>query len=283
MSGSKLSDRLIAAADCVAAAKIFVGSPQNYTVVDCGCDHAYLAIHLVNHGIASRCIASDVRTGPLAAAKEHIEEAGLSESIETVLSDGVKSVNLEEADCLCILGMGGRLMTDILEAGGERVSRLNTLVLSPQSEPELVRACVFDMGLHIEGERCVFEDGKYYVIMLVQEGKENEPYNPHELRFGRAAVKIDVINEINRLETLLKRDISVREKLEGLPGESAREKLAPILAEIKELELSLAEIKKYECNIPDDKEYELTEADIEALELLPAKRKALKHNNNSGD
>ena len=245
MSSFKLSDRLMAAAECVAEGRALCkASGESFNVADVGCDHAFLAIHLAEQGIADRCIASDVRQGPLAAAREHVDEAGLCDRINIVLSDGVKGVELERVDCLCILGMGGRLMTDILEAGGERISKLSVMVLSPQSEPELVRACVMEKGLHIESERTVYEDGKYYTIMTVLKGEESLPYKRHELLFGRALSKRDAGVEKARLEAVLERDRGVRERLVSLTGESATDGLKTVEDEIKELEAALTDIDK---------------------------------------
>ena len=44
-------------------------------IIDVGCDHAYLCLHLVEQG-AESAVASDIRPGPLAAAKEHIAACG---------------------------------------------------------------------------------------------------------------------------------------------------------------------------------------------------------------
>ena len=63
--------------------------PEGSAVLDVGCDHAYVPIALVERGISPCAVASDVRPGPLQAAREHILEAGLSEKIRTRLADGV--------------------------------------------------------------------------------------------------------------------------------------------------------------------------------------------------
>ena len=84
--------------------------PEKLKVADVGCDHGYVSIYLVTHGIAKECIAMDVRSGPLSGAKDNIDEYGLSDSIRTRLSDGVKELKQGEADALVIAGMGGNLM-----------------------------------------------------------------------------------------------------------------------------------------------------------------------------
>lgn len=88
-------------------------------------------------------------------------------------------------DVIVISGMGGQLITEILgllptngvrcteekqEALLERarkfLSGVRRLVLSPQSEPELVRAFLQEhLGFGIEEEEMLSEEGKYYLIM----------------------------------------------------------------------------------------------------------------------
>ena len=50
-------------------------------VADVGCDHAYVSIYLIEHGLARECMALDVREGPLQRARENIAAHRLSEQI----------------------------------------------------------------------------------------------------------------------------------------------------------------------------------------------------------
>ena len=79
-------------------------------VADIGCDHGYLSIYLLESGKKDRAIAMDVRPGPLSSAEENIRLAGLSDSIELRLSDGLEKLSIGEADTVVIAGMGGPLM-----------------------------------------------------------------------------------------------------------------------------------------------------------------------------
>ena len=83
----ELSKRLRAVADMVS-----VGN----RACDAGCDHGYVSIYLVQKKICPGVIAMDVNAGPLAQAKTHIEAYGLSEYIETRLSDGVTALSVGE-------------------------------------------------------------------------------------------------------------------------------------------------------------------------------------------
>lgn len=154
----ELSKRLAAVAAMVTKGNI---------VCDVGCDHGYVSIYLVREKISPRVIAMDVRPGPLAQAKEHILMYGLSDYIETRLSDGVDALNEGEADTLILAGMGGRLMEGILTRGREKVFRMKELILQPQSEIAAFRRFLRQEGMEIVAEDMVFEDGKYYPMMKV--------------------------------------------------------------------------------------------------------------------
>lgn len=136
-------------------------------VCDAGCDHGYVSIYLILEEICPKVIAMDVRTGPLKRAKEHICEYGLSEYIETRLSDGVEGLQQGEVDSLILAGMGGKLMQGILERGREKVVRMKELVLQPQSELYEFRKFLRKQGFMIQMETMILEDGKFYPIMKV--------------------------------------------------------------------------------------------------------------------
>lgn len=138
---------------------------QGNTVADVGCDHAFLSIYLVQKGISPRVLAMDVRKGPLAAAREHIESSGLNTYIETRLSDGMEKLEIGEAETLVCAGMGGRLMERILREQMEKARSMREMILQPQSELKEFRMFLRREGFRILIEDAVYEEGKYYFAM----------------------------------------------------------------------------------------------------------------------
>ena len=134
-------------------------------VADIGCDHALVSIYLVSEGISPKVLAMDIGEGPLEAAKANIEKYGLSESIETRLSDGMSELKLGETDGAVIAGMGGLTIVGILERGLHNIKPGYELVLSPQSEIPEVRAFLRTHGIKIIDEEMIIEDDKYYNII----------------------------------------------------------------------------------------------------------------------
>ena len=139
-------------------------------LADIGCDHGYLGIWLVKKGAFRNVIAMDLRSGPLAAAKSHVEEEGLSGQIECRLSDGCDKLARGEAEVISFAGMGGPLMISLLERDMALIRSMKRLVLQPQSEIPKVRQWLKDNGFRIEDEDIVFEDGKFYPMMAAVPG-----------------------------------------------------------------------------------------------------------------
>ena len=164
-----LSKRMTAVADMV--------SKQN-TVADIGCDHGFVSIYLIQHGICKKVLAMDVNDGPLERAKEHISMRGLSDYIEVRKSDGMEKIGMDEkpeADAAIIAGMGGRLTVRILSDGLKKARLMQEIILQPQSEIFLVRRFLMENGFFIAEENMVLDEGKYYQILkAVPDRKSNE-------------------------------------------------------------------------------------------------------------
>ncbi len=148
----RLTPRLAAAAALVRKDRI---------ICDVGTDHALLPCYLFSKG-ARRLIASDVRKGPLDAARENIKKYHAESGIELVLSDGLK--NIAYAEDIVIAGMGGELISRILS---ECIffNADTRLILQPMSRAEVLRRTLYKIGFELLSEQTVCEDGRYYVIM----------------------------------------------------------------------------------------------------------------------
>lgn len=157
--------------------------PAGHIAADVGCDHGFVSIYLVRQGICPHVYAADVRPGPLARAKAHAEESGLTAYITPVLSDGLKEVpvgsvdmcgEMTGADVMIAAGMGGRLTVRILSDVPEKTEQLSCVVLEPQSEVWLVRRWLSENGFVIVDEDMVFEDGKFYPVIKAKNARRPE-------------------------------------------------------------------------------------------------------------
>ncbi|MCR4842127.1 MAG: class I SAM-dependent methyltransferase [Eubacterium sp.] len=226
----KLSDRLMAVASLI---------PPGSTLVDVGTDHGYLPIYAVLQGICPSAVAADVNAGPLERAAGHVEEAGLSDRIRLIRSDGLAEMGgLEGLDgplSLSITGMGGPLITRIITEFPEVTARFSRVIASPQSGVREFRLSLEDAGFPIEDEVMVEDDGKFYTIIRfipVPAGTAESPF-PRELtlRFGRALLeKRDPV-----LKAALERELARSEGIaKSLRAASATAEISDRLAEVEE-------------------------------------------------
>ncbi len=214
---------------------------KGHVVADVGCDHAHTSIWLVEKGIAPKCIAMDLRKGPLSAADENIKNCHCEALIETRLSDGLEKLEPGEADCILISGMGGSLICRILEGKKACLEEAAELVLQPQSEYDLVRHFLHENGFYIAKESCCEDYGKFYVSIHAVKGEESEPYTKSEYEYGRSlpGESLTMYDYLCREE---KKIIELLAKLEGNPSDKARERF---LEYSEKLELTREAISKY--------------------------------------
>ena len=150
-----ISPRLLACADLV---------PPCRRAADVGCDHGYLAIHLLQSGAVESVIASDIHEGPLQSALHNAVRYGVREKMSFYLSDGVRKIP-RDFDCLICAGMGGDTMVSILEAAPWLRSERYTLVLQCQSKTPLLRRYLSDTGWAIDRET-ILRDGKFLYTVI---------------------------------------------------------------------------------------------------------------------
>lgn len=147
---------------------------KGVTVCDVGTDHALLACYLAQNG-AKQVIASDVREGPLSAARRTIEEQGVS-NVTAVLSDGLERI--DSADDVVICGMGGELIMKII-SGCRFLSEDTRFILQPMTKADTLRRELYRGGFDIIEERAVREGERFYTVMLVKH--TGVPREPDEL------------------------------------------------------------------------------------------------------
>ena len=141
--------------------------PIGSRVADIGTDHGYLAIELIKSKIAISVIASDKNAGPLEAARKNIKAAEVEGDIDLRLGDGLQSINTGEVNVICIAGMGGALICEILTASPEVTAQVDKIILQPMNAVEKVRQWVSLNGWNIEDEDLAEVDGIIYEILCI--------------------------------------------------------------------------------------------------------------------
>ena len=132
---------------------------------DIGSDHGFLPIELIRRGIARRAVASDIGSGPIAAATRNIARFGLQEQIETVVTPGLSGHAVRAQDAVVLAGLGGLEMIDIL-AAADLVQ--GQLILQPQKSAFELRRWLVENQYRITQESLVEDRARIYPILVVE-------------------------------------------------------------------------------------------------------------------
>jgi len=150
------------------------------SVADIGSDHGLLILALCQNGIISHGYASDNKKAPFLRLGKAVKAAGLSDYIVVDLADGVTRLP-SFIDTLVLAGMGGDLMTRILQAEPHKLDGVKHIIVAPNSHVPLVRFTLSKIGFHITSEAIVFEK-HYYEIIRAERGVV--VYDATDLEFG---------------------------------------------------------------------------------------------------
>ena len=137
-------------------------------LADIGTDHGYVPLLALEREKANKVIACDINKDPLDKAKLNaILEGIVGNEIDFRLGSGLKPLEMKEANSVVIAGMGGNLIRDILEADMEKVNSLESLILVPAQNPEVLREYLYENNYEIIKEDLCFDEGVYYELFKV--------------------------------------------------------------------------------------------------------------------
>ena len=151
-------------------------------LVDIGSDHALIPVALLLSGRIKRAFACDINAGPLERSRCNALKYGVTD-IEFLLSDGFEKLTAGSYDKVSICGMGGTLIAEIIDKGGEKA--YCELILQPMTAQEELRAYLWENGYRIKQERFVSNSGKPYVILSAMFTGAKEEYGYCDLYLGK--------------------------------------------------------------------------------------------------
>jgi len=157
---------------------------KGFKLADIGTDHCFLPIFAIKSGKVKYAVGVDINQGPLKSAAVNVAAEGLSDKIELRLGSGFLPISPGECDTAVISGMGGMLISNILEKGPDRALSLDRLILSPQSEPTLVRRTLHRLGFTIINENMIKDGARFYTIIVARPG-EDQAYDKFDYDFGK--------------------------------------------------------------------------------------------------
>lgn len=174
-------------------------------IADVGCDHGYLIIEAFNRFKIKYALAIDNKKGPLEKAKENISEYSFKDSVDFSLSNGLEK--LSNVDAIFICGMGGILITNIINNDLDKITN-QVLILQPNRSSYELRIYLNNNNFEIIKEDIIFDDFYYDLIICKKSNKQN--YTKEELLFGPINLLNKTPNFINKLKEELERLNEIR-------------------------------------------------------------------------
>ena len=173
----QLDERLQAAADLFSACDLGA---------DIGADHGRLSCHLLHTNKCKQLIVSDISDDSLQKARNLLSLHDLDNRVEFRVADGLRALEGKKATCAAICGMGGSLISRIIENGRAYLQDA-ALVICSHTDIPLVRQTLQDIGYHITEERVVRAKGRFYIVMRAETG--SIIYSDKELYLGPCLLK----------------------------------------------------------------------------------------------
>ncbi|HBG1612259.1 class I SAM-dependent methyltransferase [Clostridioides difficile] len=224
----KLTDRLLKIASLVSDGK---------KIADIGTDHGYIPVYLLKEGKVPFAVLADVNKGPLDNAHKEVIQNNLLDKVDLRLGSGIEILEIGEVEEVIIAGMGGILISELLEAKKEVAHNVEKLILQPMQAQEELRYYLLNNGYEILEEVLVREDFRIYEIIVAKyTGKntiiEDELY--YEVGIKLLENKDSLFNDF--IEKKIKTYSSIVNKLEGKNGEAIDKKRKESEVAIKKLE-----------------------------------------------
>lgn len=223
----KLTDRLLKIASLVDEGK---------KIADIGTDHGYIPVYLLNNNKIDYAILADVNKGPLENAKKEVRHNKLDEKVDLRLGSGLEVLNPNEVDEVIIAGMGGILISELLEAKKSVSQTVDKLILQPMQAQNELRKYLYNNGYEILNEVLVKEDFRIYEIIVAKyTGKNTEVNDDIYYEIGSKLIE----NNDKLLHEFINKKINSYEgiisKLEGKNGASIEVKRNSTINNIKKL------------------------------------------------
>lgn len=251
----KLSARLQLIADWL---------PAGCRFADIGSDHALLPVAAVRSGQAVFAVAGEVNDGPLEAARRQVAEAGETARISVRKGDGLAVITPGEVDAITIAGMGGALISSILDDGQAKLAGVKRLVLQPNVGGEFVRRWLLEHDWVLAQEAILEEDGKIYEVLMAEarpdaEARNAELYRERQLEGDRVSLTRELLLMLGPRLTEAPNEVFFKKwefelrKLEGIRRSLASSTLEASRQKEEELTRLSEQLKEVLACLPKDK------------------------------
>lgn len=182
-------------------------------IADIGTDHGYLPVYLLKNNIVKRAILTDLNEGPLQNARKTAKKYKVDSSCEFLKGDGLSPLAGYSADVISFCGMGGELISTMLENNITIAQSASRLIFQPMNNKEILQKKLLNEGFCLDEVRVVRDKKHFYFIFSSH--FENTPlfYNECDLEFP--------ISLIRKKDPLMKEYLTYRLNVEKRVYENA--------------------------------------------------------------
>ncbi|VYU13020.1 SAM-dependent methyltransferase [Peptoniphilus gorbachii] len=155
------------------------------TVIDVGTDHGYVPNFLCEKKISRDIIATDISKNSLEKSIELTKKMGNEKFIRNILANGIVK---ENRDNIIIAGLGGIQISEIILNSIEISKSAKKLILQPMQKSNILRRELNNMGFEIIDEEIIFEDDRYFEIIIVKFNGKKKSLNELDFYFSNILI-----------------------------------------------------------------------------------------------
>lgn len=156
------------------------------TVIDVGTDHGYVPNFLCEKKISRDIIATDISKNSLEKSIDLTREMENEKYIRNILANGIVR---ENRDNIIIAGLGGIQIAEIIFNSIEISRSAKKLILQPMQKTNILRRELNNMGFEIIDEEIIFEDDRYFEIILARYSGKIKNLEEVDFYFSNSLIK----------------------------------------------------------------------------------------------
>lgn len=156
------------------------------TVIDVGTDHGYVPNFLCEKKISRDIIATDISKNSLEKSIELTRERNNEKYIRNILANGIVK---ENRDNIIIAGLGGIQIAEIILNSIEIARSAKKLILQPMQKTNILHRELNNMGFEIIDEEIIFEDDRYFEIILARYSGQIKNLEEVDFYFSKSLIE----------------------------------------------------------------------------------------------
>jgi len=156
--------------------------PHPSVVYDVGADHGFFS--LACSSLGDKVYAGENKKGPYQSLCKNLKEFP-QYPVTPLFADGLDALP-EDVHVICLLGMGGKTIAEILLKDPKKLRNVDTILVEPQSQASLTISALEELGYRNDEGKYVFEK-RYYPLLRFRKGTKQ--LSQLERKYGEVPLK----------------------------------------------------------------------------------------------